>query len=296
MNVDEALRQFANAQEMPRVALQWALDHWEAAGPRFIARLRAFAASPAARDEIAEDEVLFIVHLCGEMRDARAYAPLCRLIGESEEAIAFLGDAVTETLGGILINVCDGDPHPLMGAIESEGGDEFARVAALKALGWLTRERAILSDEEMRAYLARLRLEMKPRDESYLWQSWAETVANLGYDDMRSEVANLHADGWVDPREFGLKHFDEQVKLARKHSSGLAGFEADGVKPFENVIDTLASWSYGGDHAFAQEDLSGGRGGYGGEAPYVNPLRGIGRNDPCPCGSGKKYKRCCLAG
>ena len=20
-----------------------------------------------------------------------------------------------------------------------------------------------------------------------------------------------------------------------------------------------------------------------------------GRNDPCPCGSGKKYKRCCLA-
>ncbi len=21
---------------------------------------------------------------------------------------------------------------------------------------------------------------------------------------------------------------------------------------------------------------------------------GVGRNDPCPCGSGKKYKRCCL--
>jgi uncharacterized protein YecA (UPF0149 family) len=20
----------------------------------------------------------------------------------------------------------------------------------------------------------------------------------------------------------------------------------------------------------------------------------VGRNDPCPCGSGKKYKRCCL--
>ena len=21
----------------------------------------------------------------------------------------------------------------------------------------------------------------------------------------------------------------------------------------------------------------------------------VGRNDPCPCGSGKKYKKCCLA-
>jgi SEC-C motif-containing protein len=22
----------------------------------------------------------------------------------------------------------------------------------------------------------------------------------------------------------------------------------------------------------------------------------VGRNDPCPCGSGKKYKKCCGAG
>ncbi|HDP54206.1 MAG TPA: prepilin peptidase, partial [Bacteroidetes bacterium] len=26
---------------------------------------------------------------------------------------------------------------------------------------------------------------------------------------------------------------------------------------------------------------------------YINPLKTIGRNDPCPCGSGKKYKKCC---
>jgi uncharacterized protein YchJ len=30
-------------------------------------------------------------------------------------------------------------------------------------------------------------------------------------------------------------------------------------------------------------------------APASNPFRGVGRNDPCPCGSGKKAKRCCLA-
>jgi uncharacterized protein YecA (UPF0149 family) len=29
--------------------------------------------------------------------------------------------------------------------------------------------------------------------------------------------------------------------------------------------------------------------------PVVNPWRHVGRNDPCPCGSGKKAKRCCLA-
>ncbi|MPN57760.1 Protein translocase subunit SecA [bioreactor metagenome] len=27
--------------------------------------------------------------------------------------------------------------------------------------------------------------------------------------------------------------------------------------------------------------------------PVVNKEKRIGRNDPCPCGSGKKYKKCC---
>ena len=33
-------------------------------------------------------------------------------------------------------------------------------------------------------------------------------------------------------------------------------------------------------------------------APALVPLRAehkVGRNDPCPCGSGKKYKKCCGA-
>jgi uncharacterized protein len=30
------------------------------------------------------------------------------------------------------------------------------------------------------------------------------------------------------------------------------------------------------------------------EAPFVREDKKIGRNDPCPCGSGRKYKRCCL--
>jgi len=31
-----------------------------------------------------------------------------------------------------------------------------------------------------------------------------------------------------------------------------------------------------------------------GRGPAINPWRYIGRNDSCPCGSGKKAKRCCL--
>ena len=31
-----------------------------------------------------------------------------------------------------------------------------------------------------------------------------------------------------------------------------------------------------------------------GPAPYRSAAPKVGRNDPCPCGSGKKYKQCCL--
>ena len=29
-----------------------------------------------------------------------------------------------------------------------------------------------------------------------------------------------------------------------------------------------------------------------GVLPARNPMRDIGRNDPCPCGSGRKFKKC----
>ncbi|MCA3041361.1 MAG: SEC-C domain-containing protein [Rhodocyclaceae bacterium] len=27
--------------------------------------------------------------------------------------------------------------------------------------------------------------------------------------------------------------------------------------------------------------------------PFVRPTPKVGRNDPCPCGSGQKFKKCC---
>ena len=29
------------------------------------------------------------------------------------------------------------------------------------------------------------------------------------------------------------------------------------------------------------------------KSPFVRPEKRIGRNEPCPCGSGEKFKRCC---
>ena len=64
----------------------------------------------------------------------------------------------------------------------------------------------------------------------------------------------------------------------------------------ENMVDTLhqdaANAAVGNANI---EDLAKA---YVARPRHIKPLvkdAKIGRNDPCPCGSGKKYKNCCLA-
>ena len=298
MNVDEALRRFAEDGGFPRDAMAWALDNWETASPRFIARLRAFAAG-GDRTESAEGQVFFIAHLCGQMKEARAYEPLCRLIAEDPDLEIALGDATSETLPGVLINVFDGDVAPLQSAIESSAGDEFARGAALTALGYLVRSRGALDDDAMRAYLRRLRREALPREIPGFWFSWAQTAAALGYGHLKMEVAVLTKDELLDAMDFSLGDFDRAMALGREDPAGLAGFHDQNVRPLDDAIGTLESWSGGDDdpglddHVFDRADTESPEGMVP-DAPYVNPFRDVGRNHPCPCGSGKKYKKCCL--
>ena len=238
MNADAALRRFAEEEGLPREAMAWAAEHWEAAAPRFIAKLRAFAAG-AAGSEAVDDQVFYILHLCGQMRETRAYEPLCRLISGDPDIEVWLGDAIGETLPGILINVFDGDVEPLLAAIESPASDEFARGAALAALGYLVRSKGVLDDEAMRELLRRLRREALPRDVPGFWFCWAETAAALGYEDLKIEVALLAKEGLLDAFDFGLGDFEEIVALARSDPAGLGGFHDQKVLPFDDAIGSV---------------------------------------------------------
>ena len=251
MDVDETLRRVADGEGLPREAMQWALDHWDESAPRLLARLAAFAARSDSFD-VGGSEAFYTVHLCGEREERGAYAPLCRLIACDRNIDDWLGDAVTETLPGILINVFGGDLDLLKRAIESPAGYEFARASALAALGYLVRSRRLVGDDGMRDYLKRLRLDMQPRRRSIVWMAWAETVANLGYADLRGDVEWLIAIGFI-PGEFDLDAFDRQVLLARSDAAGLAGFESDFVSPLKNAIAALERLSGVSDRACERE-------------------------------------------
>jgi len=66
---------------------------------------------------------------------------------------------------------------------------------------------------------------------------------------------------------------------------GTKGLMSEDVMPFDDVIEGLADWPWPDDFGDDEDVVP---------EPYVNPLRHVGRNDPCPCGSGKKFKNCHL--
>jgi uncharacterized protein len=298
MNVDQALRVFRGEIEDPREAVQWALDHWDIASDRLLSKLRMIVANWAddAEDETHVEDGLalfYLVHLFAEKRDSRAYAPLCQRLGRDKDQQGWLGDQIFNGLSGLLINLYDGGLEPIQSLIEGRHFDEAVRAAAMEAYGYLVRFENAATEEAARDYLRRFHETGEPRGASWIWAQWAETAARLGFQDFASLVARLSSKNWISETDLSIEDF--HMLLAKGRSDPEAVFADDGIKPFGStiaLIDSMSGPMLGDNEEFEGESRFGAE---SNGAPYVNPVRDVGRNDPCPCGSGKKYKKCCLA-
>ena len=87
-----------------------------------------------------------------------------------------------------------------------------------------------------------------------------------------------------------LEHFEEDLNATLQYPDAPAWFLKQ-HPPLGDIVERLSTWT------FDSEDDAGAA-----NAPHsqwnpgqaFNPLKNVGRNDPCPCGSGKKFKKCCL--
>ncbi|MGH9609219.1 MAG: SEC-C metal-binding domain-containing protein, partial [Bryobacteraceae bacterium] len=68
-------------------------------------------------------------------------------------------------------------------------------------------------------------------------------------------------------------------------------FEAQQREAQQAVLDLTRNIHRKKDRELAEIQFSGGNGS-GGETQTVTKAAKVGRNDLCPCGSGKKYKKC----
>ena len=78
----------------------------------------------------------------------------------------------------------------------------------------------------------------------------------------------------------------------RSHNSAVAQYQKVNDKHFSKTGDLAWTGQRAARGANRDREDSGGELG-GGRTSYRQAQRKIGRNDPCGCGSGKKYKHCC---
>ena len=290
--MDEIFAQLAVRNRLPIEAIRAADEDRAAMVPKF---LRAFEQCATA-DFTTKRALLVAFHLLGQWREKRAYRPLAAFLRRPvEEVDPILGDAITVTAHRVMASVFDGDPTPLYDIILAPEADEFIRGRMCATLAMVTM-RGELPRAEAERFLRSCDVGLQPREDCFVWDGWQSAIAMLGLVELKSMVKQAFDDGRIDPSWLEFEDFlkDLQDGVDGKPPQIAAH---DEYELFGDTIEELKGWASfqprqkkknkPGRDAWSARHWSGG-------GTVRNPLRDIGRNDPCPCGSGKKFKKCCI--
>ncbi|MCD8104741.1 MAG: SEC-C domain-containing protein [Lachnospiraceae bacterium] len=108
----------------------------------------------------------------------------------------------------------------------------------------------------------------------------------------RFELSVMEMTGFLDGINDSLKMPNP---IEEMDEDTVVSLDFDTEKLYKNMVDAKADWLYGlpeWETIFDEEK----RNALYREAKRMNTIvkgKKVGRNDPCPCGSGKKYKYCC---
>lgn len=296
MTIQSILKEFADATELPVAAIRESLDSRGVTVPVFLSLLER--ASDVSQVSEEEERALFaVVHVLAEIGEQRAFRPLLKfLAGDQERVERLLGDAITETLPQILISLFDGDVTLLFDAMNNEDLDEFTRDSAFRAWTYLVIEGTVSRDEAAR-YLRDCAGSLRPASENHIWMSWLEAIGHLGLEELTPLVRSAYVDQRIPNEYIDWDEFEEMLLQSRDPELLKIEMDIMGLYPFRDTVGRLSNWQVFDDDEpdldllddWADPDIQD----LAAETVF-NPFRHVGRNDPCPCGSGKKFKKCCL--
>jgi hypothetical protein len=268
---------------VPVEALRQAVAHWDHVGPALLAALETYA-DGSDRTERTADILLYGVYLMAQAREPRAFPLLCAIAADGDLMWQLLGDAGLDDLSVILARTYDGDASPLCRVIEDPAADELVRSGGIEALTVLTYGGRI-DRARTAAYLRRLHDVLRPRDPHSVWVAWQQALAMLCLDDLVPLAEDAFRRGWVPRDVITAKQFRDDLRAAKASEDPASLF--DGRVRDDGRLDDIALYfSQPPGETEPTEDAV--------IEPVRNPYRNVGRNDPCPCGSGKKFKKCCL--
>jgi hypothetical protein len=295
MEAGKILRELTYAEGLPKEALKAATAQREEMLPLFIEEIEAFLALEAAPRE-KPTPLFFIFHLLGEWREKAAYRPLARLLRLTRpEVDRIFGDGITTTTHRVMAAVFNGDPEPLYDIILDPSVEEFIRAGMCEALAMVTL-RGELDRAVAGRFLRDAFIEIRPQAECYVWVGWQSAIAMLGLSDLTILVRKAFDRGFIDSHVLGFDHFEEDLRRGIERPGEARRADDRDCTLFGDTIEELSEWYCFSERYHADQerwrreaDVDRTR-----SQRLENPFKRVGRNDPCPCGSGKKFKKCCL--
>jgi hypothetical protein len=302
MEIDEIIEKFEWFDgKFEREAVEAAVTRRDEIIPELLSILEEVADPKTAADFDAAGGYmahLYAMYLLAQFRETRAYPLMVRIaLLPSDLLESLFGDSLTESLGQVLASVCGGDLEGIQSIIENPSADQWVRGAALSALPTLVCA-GIKSREEILSYFSELFRGKLTDKNDIVWSDLVIYSTDLWAPELLGEIEKAYVDGLVDTGIIGLQ--DVRRDLAKGKDRAMERLATD---PHRRLIDDtvkeMQDWA-----SFDEEENRKQKAGTSAPDPlnllWENSFTGfkrttpkIGRNDPCPCASGKKYKKCC---
>ncbi len=147
----------------------------------------------------------------------------------------------------------------------------------------------MLPRDEVRAYFAELFDGKLEKENPGLWGSLVSLVTDLYPEELYDRIKRAYEEDCVDEMYIGLDDIEEELNKDKD-----ACLQRARTNPhhqlIESAIQEMEWWAWYKEPLKplprpANPPLASAQ-------TYVAPPK-VGRNDPCSCGSGKKYKKCC---
>jgi hypothetical protein len=244
------------------------------------------------------------LYLLAQFREKRAYLPIIKMVSAPGDTPHDLtGETLAARLANILGSVYNGNPAPLQGLVENKEADEYARASAISCFLVLEQSGQMTRDEVV-GYFRSLFDGKLERESSFAWDGLVAAVVELPAPELLEEVRQAYAGGLADPGVVRLEELERDLLNREPRPPERYGLITDAIKEMEwwAAFDPEEE-EEPEDEAplLPQRDAPVDVPPDPPPAPYVPPkpfIREpkIGRNEPCPCGRGKKYKKCCWKG
>jgi hypothetical protein len=309
LSVPEILEELRlNRGYFPREAVEAAVERREAMVPELLRILDEAVERPEAlAEEAASMGHIYALYLLAQFREPAAFPRIVRLFRLPDEVgVEVTGELATGCLDRMLASLNGGDVGAIQRLIEDPEVSEWVRGEAVGALremvfsGQLTREGVV-------AYLGELLDGKLEREYSNAWNCLADTAADLHATELLPQLRQALEEGLIDPSFISLDGLEKE--LAEPRAVVLERSRRRAKGPIEDVVREMHWWACfhephrSGDSGAATDEAAAapssspsvtpGGGWTRAPQPFIREEPKVGRNDPCPCGSGKKYKRCC---